>query len=307
MKYIKLSIIWMLTHILADALQMTPEQSIYGSIHHVKVHKGQAFIDIAEQYGIGVDALEAANPHVPVKHLKAGTQLLLPTMYILPSIRDGIVINLPEKRLYYFSKNTVYIFPVAIGRVHHESSVGLFSITEKRYLPIWTVPASVLKEERAKGNYLPAVFQNGPENPLGDYAMRLSHGSTLIHSTNFTPSIGKRSTSGCFSMYHKDIEKLFSLVSKGTKVTVINEPIKIATTASGIYIESHPTLQQTNNHGFRQPSASEIHYNIAYYEKKFPQVNPLDLYAVFSENMGVPLPMEKTHATRIHKTRFSSQ
>ena len=288
----------------ARSYHVNPGEKVMGSITHAPIKKGQHNIDVAEHYDIGFDNLIAANPHIPTHKIRPGTQFLLPTEYILPNVRTGVVINLPEKRLYYFdNQQQVHIFPVAIGRLHHNSMPGVFKITEKRANPTWHVPVSVLKEEKLKGNHLPAVMEPGPENPLGNHAIRLSHGPILIHGTNFPPSIGKRSTSGCFGMYPDDIEKLFSILPNNTPVTVINEPIKIAHTPEGIYIESHPTLAQTNNHGFRKPSRHEILENIDYVLKNHPHADPLALYAIFSQNMGIPILLGKHHAHHLRNPR----
>lgn len=290
--------------LLADTVHPSAGQSWAGQIRHIKVKQNIQITDIAEKESIGLDAITAANPGTHLARLKAGTQLMLPTMYLLPSIQKGIVINLPEKRLYYFqSPNTVHVFPVAIGKVHRISPLGTFTITEKRYQPIWTVPASILKEEHNKGNHIPPIFPPGPENPLGNHAMRLSHGSILIHGTNFAPGVGKRSTTGCFSMYPNDIAALYEMVPTGTSVTIINEPIKTSHSPYGILIETHPTLAQTSNHSFRSPTQSEIKANVESILQRYPQLDPVALTSIFTQNMGVPIPAEKKHASRIHSSR----
>lgn len=290
--------------IFADTAYIQPGESWGGSLKHVRVKRNQPILSLAETESVGFDALAAANPGASLSHVKPGTQLLLPTMYLLPSVQKGIVINLPEKRLYYFqAKDVVHIFPVAIGKVQRNNARGVFSITDKRFKPIWTVPASVLKEEREKGNIIPPVFPAGPANPLGNHAMRLSHGSILIHGTNNISGVGRRSTSGCYSMYPNDVATLFEMVPVGTPVTVIDEPIKIARTPKGIYIESHPTLNQTSNHSFRSPTSSEIKANVAYIQDRYPNINTIALYSLFSQNMGVPIPIEKPYGNKVSKTR----
>lgn len=276
----------------AESFEIHRSQSWVGSLQFVQVNQGDRVTEMAERYSVGLDALAAANPHVPLQHLKAGTQLMLPKMCILPSVRQGIVINIPEKRLYYFqSPEVVHIFPVAVGRVHHDSRLGQFVISEKRYQPQWNVPASILKEEHQKGNKIPAVFPTGPENPLGSHAMRLSGGSILIHGTNFPPGVGKRSTTGCFSMFPNDIAALYEMVPMGTPVTVINQPIKVAKTPEGWLIESHPTSAQTSNHGIRPPTETEIASNVSWVQTQYAIGQTLALYDLFSHNMGVPLPI----------------
>ena len=60
-----------------------------------------------------------SNPGVDPWLPGAGTEVILPTRFILPpGPREGIVINLAEYRLYYYPKgrNVVYTFPLGIGR-----------------------------------------------------------------------------------------------------------------------------------------------------------------------------------------------
>ena len=65
-------------------------------------------------------------------------------------------------------------------------------------------------------------MEGGPENPLGARAMYL--GSTLyrIHGSNEPETIGQAVSSGCFRMTNEDVSDLYSRVSVGTKVVVLN-------------------------------------------------------------------------------------
>lgn len=201
---------------------------------------------LCEQHGVGFDALLSANPFLRKSHTKANTLLILPHQYILPNIRHGIVINIPAKTLYYFpDKESVMVFPVGIGRKNFESPTGTFWLRDKRHNPTWYVPSSVREEELAKGVSLPKSIPPGEENPLGDYAMRLSYTSILIHGTNDPSGVGKRSTSGCFSMYAKDIAELFSKVPKGTPVTIIDQPALIAENKDQTFLSVYDNEQQS--------------------------------------------------------------
>ena len=106
-------------------------------------------------------------------------------------------------------------------------------------------------------------------------------------------------------MYPNDVAALYEMTPVGTPVTVINEPIKIARTPDGLFVESHPTLAQTSNNSFRAPTSSEIKANVAIIQERYPHTDPIALYELFSQNMGVPIPIEKQYASRIHSTRSS--
>ena len=83
----------------------------------------------------------------------------------------------------------------------------------------------------------------GPDNPLGEYAMRLTltPGAYLIHGTNNPLAVGMAVTHGCIRMYPEDIEALFPLVPVGTPVWIINEPVKVAYVDGELLLEAHPS------------------------------------------------------------------
>ncbi len=216
-----------------------------------EVVKGEHLEKIAKSYDVGFLALMAANRGVDPYLPEAGTFVELPTQIILPDVKyEGIVINLAELRLYYFEpeKGVVHIFPIGIGRIGRETPAMETYISQKREHPTWTPPASIRKEYLEKKNIiLPDVVPAGPDNPLGNYAMRLAfgHGDYLIHGTNKSFGVGMRVSSGCIRMRPSDIEWLFQQVPLKEKVTVINEPVKYSFEPDGsLYVEVHRPLSQ---------------------------------------------------------------
>ncbi len=76
---------------------------LVGSNRHVKAHHEDTLIDIARRYSVGQDEMMMANPTVDRWLPKEGTDVLLPKQYILPEApRAGIVVNIPEMRMFYF-------------------------------------------------------------------------------------------------------------------------------------------------------------------------------------------------------------
>ena len=64
----------------------------------------------AAQYGQGLSNMLEANPDVDVFLPKSGSTLIVPQQIILPAtVRQGIVVNVAEMRLYYYpnGSNTV--------------------------------------------------------------------------------------------------------------------------------------------------------------------------------------------------------
>jgi lipoprotein-anchoring transpeptidase ErfK/SrfK len=218
-----------------------------------KVKKGDYFHSIAQFYNIGLVALMDANPGIDPFLPAQGTTLKIPTRMLLPDVAyQGIVINLPELRLYYFEKNTnkVYVFPIGIGRLGRETPIMETTIRTKIKNPSWTPTAKIRADYLAlHGNELPAVVLAGKNNPLGDYALQLAFAdySYLIHGTNQNFGIGMRVSAGCIRLNPVDIAWLFQQVAKGEPVRIINEPIKVSTEPNGKNIlEVHAPLSITS-------------------------------------------------------------
>ena len=122
-----------------------PGEDIVGQVQVVKAKYEDTFADLGTTYDLGYTEMVAANPGVDPWLPGAGTEIILPTRFILPpGPREGIVINLAEYRLYYFpkGKNVVYTFPLGIGREGWGSPIAHTSIIAKTPNPTWTPPVS---------------------------------------------------------------------------------------------------------------------------------------------------------------------
>jgi len=108
-------------------------------------------------------------------------------------------------------------YGIGVGRDGFRWS-GVEHITKKAEWPDWTPPAEMI----ARQPYLPRFMAGGPTNPLGARAMYLGNTVYRIHGTNAPSTIGQRVSSGCIRLTNEDVTDLFSRVSVGTKVVVIN-------------------------------------------------------------------------------------
>ncbi|RAS69674.1 L,D-transpeptidase YcfS [Vibrio diazotrophicus] len=223
-----------------------------GNAQYHVIEKGETLAQIAKQYDIGFLGLMAANKGVDPFLPQEGYVLTIPSQIILPMVPyEGIVVNLAELRLYYFKpeERKVHIFPVGIGRIGRDTPEMETKISQKRPNPTWTPPDSIRKEYLQKGIELPKVVPSGPENPLGEYALRLAfgNGDYLIHGTNKDFGIGLRVSSGCIRMEPKDIEWLFNQVERGEKVRIIDEPVKVALEPDrSVFVEAHEPLTRSD-------------------------------------------------------------
>jgi len=224
---------------------------LVGEIRIVYATHEDTLLDIARRHSLGHDEIIQANPGVDRWLPGAGTPVVLPTRYILPDTpRQGMVLNVPEMRLYYYpkpksgEKPVVITHPVSIGRMDWNTPLGKTSVVAKQKDPAWYPPASIKAEHAAQGDILPDVVPGGPDNPLGRYALRLGIPGYLIHSTNKPYGIGMRVTHGCVRLYPEDIERLFPQVPVGTPVYIINQPVKAGWLAGTLFLESHPPLEE---------------------------------------------------------------
>lgn len=223
-------------------------------VSHV-VQDGDNLAGLARYYGVSPILIMAANPGKDLFLLREGDKVTIPNQLLLPkAATKGIVINLAELRLYYYPDNgeQVHVFPIGIGRVGRETPEMNTQISQMRKNPTWTPTATTRKEYEAKGQPLPAVVPAGPDNPLGEYAMRLAYGSGeyLIHGTNDPLDVGLRASAGCIRMYPEHVEWLFAQVDKGTPVQIVNQALKVSTDQYGqTFMEVHEPLTPSGEAG----------------------------------------------------------
>ena len=228
-----------------------PGNDVIGALTRVTARADDTLLEIARRHGLGYEDIVRANPDVDTWLPGEGTEVVLPTRYVLPpGPRTGVVLNLAEYRMYYYPKAdpgeaaVVMTYPISIGRMDWETPLGRTSIISKVRKPSWYPPESIRAEHAAEGDPLPRVVPPGPDNPLGDYAMRLGLPGYLIHGTNRPSGVGMRVTHGCIRMFPEDIDFLFSKVALNTPVRIINEPVKVGWDGDTLYVEVHRTLEQ---------------------------------------------------------------
>ncbi len=233
----------------------SPKESVIGNKFFITASKEDTLPVIARRYDLGFKQIVQANPNISVWLPGDGTKVKIPQMYVLPpGPRTGIILNRAEMRLYYFPKGDdstdVMTFPVSLGREGWETPLGVKIITEKIVHPDWIPPPSLHREALAGGYTLPTIIKGGsPNNPLGQFALRLSNSTYLIHGTNLEKAmgIGLLVTHGCIRMYPEDIAQLFAVVTLGTKVTIIDEQIKVGERHNSVFVEIHPDLSQDDS------------------------------------------------------------
>jgi L,D-transpeptidase ErfK/SrfK len=237
---------------MATVYELTdPAQSVFGEDQRIQTVYEDTLYDLARRYSLGSEELIRVNPGIDPWLPGADKTVLIPGRRILPpGPREGLVVNIAEHRLYYYPKQQrhqpqqVITFPVSIGKMDWRTPLGETRVIARQKDPWWYPTESVRAEHAQDGDILPARVPPGPDNPLGNRALRLAAGSGtyLIHGTNNPIAVGLAVTHGCIRMYPEDIETLFEQVPVGTRVRIINEPVKVAWVDGELLLEAHPPV-----------------------------------------------------------------
>ena len=90
---------------------------------------------------------------------RSGATILLPTEWVLPCCTyEGVVVNIPEMRLFYYQRSqgepghdaSSTRIPVGLGRDDWRTPSGKFKVRGKTVNPQWNIPESIRKEHIAR-------------------------------------------------------------------------------------------------------------------------------------------------------------
>lgn len=268
---------------------------VIGEVVSVQISGRETLLDLARRHGLGYEEITNANPGVDAWLPGVGTEVVVPKRRLLPvAPREGIVINLPEHRLYWYppagagETPVVWTFPVSIGKMDWNTPLGSTRVVSKIKDPTWTPPQSVRDEHARRGDILPAVVPAGPDNPLGQFAMRLGipGGAYLIHGTNRPAGVGMQVTHGCMRLYPEDIERLFGMVAVNTPVRIVNQPYKWGWHNGELLVEVHPPLQED---AVEPPTLTDLTRLIVEATSARPlPINWIDAERAWREARGIP-------------------
>lgn len=291
------------------AFDIDPKRDgVVGEVQIIKAQEQDTFPDIARRFNIGFEELVSANPDVSPWTPGAGTEIVLPTQFVLPDApRKGIVINLPAMRLFYFPKpkngepQRVITHPLGIGRVEWNTPTGTTKVVAKSEAPAWIPTPSIRKEHAENGDPLPAVVPAGPDNPMGTHALRLGWPKYAIHGTNKPPSIGLRGTHGCLRMYPEDIVRMYDDVPVGTQVRVVNQPTVFGWRGNVLYVQSYAVLEddRRDQDKFRKKSLAAAFKSAQAKDDARPPfiINQALLNAMVSNPRAIAIPITQPDLT----------
>jgi L,D-transpeptidase ErfK/SrfK len=233
----------------AAEYDLSPNGDVIGEVQRIEARYEDTFVGLARTYGLGYEELRSANPGVDEWLPGEGTEIVLPTQFVLPRAPHvGIVVNVAELRLYYFPANEpgkVITHPISIGALDWSTQIWVTTDIGKVKNPAWYPPDSIRAEHAANNDPLPRIVPPGPDNPLGKFALRLGLPGYLIHGTNKPSGVGMRVTHGCIRLFPEDIEAMYKSVPVGTQVRIVNQPYKLGWGPdSSLYLEAHSPLSE---------------------------------------------------------------
>lgn len=231
---------WALRYVLPEE-----DGRLIGTLVHGQTRYEDTLAALAQRYHLGYQKLRDANPEVDPWLPGEGTPIVLPFKHLLPEVSpEGIVINLPEYRMYYFlpDGSAVETWPIGIGREEFPTPIIDTLVVTRIENPSWTPTRVARREYLAEGIVLPPVVPPGPDNPLGPLAIQLGIPGYFIHGTNRPFGVGQRASQGCIRLYNEHIEELVKLAGVGTRVRTVDQPYKIGWHEGEAYLEVHRPL-----------------------------------------------------------------
>ncbi len=287
-----------------EIFDVEKNSTVVGELKTILVSEDETVADLAIRYETGFQDLLIANPNSHHWNPKANSKYLIPSMYILPQESyNGIILNLAELRLYFYIRGSdlyenikVLTYPVGIGRLDWKTPLGETFIESKVESPTWYPPKSIILEHEERGEILPRVVKAGPDNPLGKYVMKLNvDGGYLLHGTNKKHGIGMMVSHGCIRLRNEDIETIFYNAPVGTKVKIINQPIKLGVYKNFLYMEVHAFNKKEvySNNQKNTLTTDNIHMPVKLvmdFSEKNPSfsINWKKVFKTFEESNGIP-------------------
>jgi lipoprotein-anchoring transpeptidase ErfK/SrfK len=167
-----------------------------------EVKEGDTLSAIAKTYRTTVDLIKKSN-NLSGDRIRIGQRLKV------VKADFSVIVDKSQNTLTLRTDDEVIkVYRVSTGQ-NGCTPEGNFEIVNKLTDPTWYSTDAV-------------VPPGSPENILGTRWMGLSVEGYGIHGTTEPETIGKRVTAGCVRMLNKDVEELYAILPRGTKVTVVD-------------------------------------------------------------------------------------
>jgi L,D-transpeptidase ErfK/SrfK len=205
---------------------------------------------ISARYAVDTRLLAQQNGIPNPDLIYAGRKLHIHNLHIVPAgFDDGIVINIPQRMLFYFSQRELSAaYPVGLGKPSWPTPAATFKVYMKEMNKTWKVPKSIQEEMRREAKVVREEVPPGPDNPLGKHWLGLTLWGYGIHGTIAPSSVYHFQSHGCIRMHPDDIAALYDMVKKGTPGRLIYQPVLLAVVDGGrIMLEVNPDIYEKGN------------------------------------------------------------
>lgn len=218
--------------------------ALSGGVRSYTVVHGDSLMSIGARLGVSWQVIARANGIGDRDRLQTGRTLVIDNRHIIPprTAGEALVVNVPQRMLFVYADEGIAAFPVAVGRAGRPTPRGPFVIVEKERNPVWDLPASIREELRQQGRPAPERVPPGPANPLGSHWMRTSFPAIGIHGTPDPLTLYRAVTHGCIRVHPADIAGVYARVPEGAAGHLLYEPVLLAVTPDGVFLEAHPDV-----------------------------------------------------------------
>ena len=176
---------------------MAPDRTI---MHEVK--SGDTLGELAKQYGTTIDLIKKSN-RLTSSVIRVGQKLRIWIGTF------NIFIDKSQNLLTLRDQDEVLkVYSVSTGE-GNITPVGNFEIVSRLVDPVWFNKGIVVPPE-------------SPQNVLGSRWLGFDLSGYGIHGTIDPESIGKQVTAGCVRMRNEDVEELYSIIPRGTRVAIVD-------------------------------------------------------------------------------------
>lgn len=159
-------------------------------------------IKIAKKFGTTVALIKKAN--------RLKSDIIRPDQKLKVNTCPFTIVIDKSQNLLFLKRNEeiVKTYLVATGK-DNSTPTGTFKIVNKLKNPTWFKTGAVIPPD-------------SPQNILGSRWLGFDIKGYGIHGTTSPEDLGKQITMGCIRMRDKDVEELYDIVPRGTKVVIVN-------------------------------------------------------------------------------------
>jgi lipoprotein-anchoring transpeptidase ErfK/SrfK len=167
-----------------------------------QVANGDTLGELAKKYGTTIELIQKSN-NLSGNVIRVGQKLRIWTA------RFNILVDKSQNILILKDGNDVLkVYNVSTGN-NNSTPVGEFTIISRLVDPVWFHKGIVVPPE-------------SPQNVLGSRWLGFDLPGYGIHGTVEPETIGQQVTAGCVRMRNEDVEELYSIIPRGTKVIIVD-------------------------------------------------------------------------------------